>query len=242
MKPYWENDEFGLSIYCGDCAEIIPKLNKKFNAIVTDPPYGVELINRVTKHTKRTATSVYDDDIDFVKQEIIPRVNLSLTYADCGIITPGIRALFYYPKPDDVGCVFFPNGAGLSKWGFGCFNPILFYGKDPYLSGGLGSRPNSVSATHWLSDDVDHPCPKPLKWMMWMVERATLVGQSVLDPFLGSGTLLSACYHTGRSGVGIEISEHYCNVAVDRIEKEMSQGRLFDPSETNNNKQGKLDI
>jgi DNA modification methylase len=57
-------------------------------------------------------------------------------------------------------------------------------------------------------------------------------GDTVLDPFLGSGTTLVACYRLGSSGVGIEISEQYCELAARRLEREIAQGRLFEPAET----------
>ncbi len=66
-----------------------------------------------------------------------------------------------------------------------------------------------------------------------MVERiiSGVQAEVVLDPFLGSGTTLVVCYRLGRAGVGIEISEEYCQLAAERLEKEIAQGRLFEPTE-----------
>ena len=112
---------------------------------------------------------------------------------------------------------FVPAGAGRTVWGFETFHPILFYGADPYLASGLGSRPNGIAVNHWFSDKVDHPCPKPVAWMKWMVERTTLPGQSLIDPFMGTGTTLYAAKILGRKAIGIEIEEKYCEIAATRL-------------------------
>ena len=213
-------------LYLGDCRDILPTLGK-VDAVITDPPYGVDLVARVTKHSNRVASVQYTDDAEYVRSEIVPRLVMALDAAPCAAVTPGIRNLFAYPEPAEIGCVYFPTGAGRSRWGFGCFNPILYYGKDPYLARGLGSRPNGTSATHWLADDIDHPCPKPLRWMKWMVERTSLDGATILDPFMGSGTTGMACMNLGRKFIGIEIEPKYFDIACRRIEDAQRQGDMF---------------
>jgi site-specific DNA-methyltransferase (adenine-specific) len=223
VKPYYEHA--GITIYHGDCREWLQSVPAclRFDAMVTDPPYGVDLEARVTKHTTRVASQIYVDDADYVRNESVSRLKEFLKRVDCAIVTPGTRNIFAYPEPQELGCVFFPNGAGMSRWGFGTFNPLLMYGKDPFLANGLGSRPNGVAATNWNSDEVDHPCPKPVPWMKWMVNRATLPGQSLVDPFCGSGTTLQAAKDLGRRAIGIEIEERYCEIAAKRLSQEVFQ-------------------
>jgi site-specific DNA-methyltransferase (adenine-specific) len=66
-----------------------------------------------------------------------------------------------------------------------------------------------------------HPCPKPIGQWKWLVNRATVVGDSILDPFMGSGTTLRAAKDLGRKAIGIEIEERYCEIAANRLRQEV---------------------
>ena len=62
-----------------------------------------------------------------------------------------------------------------------------------------------------------HPCPKPISWAKWLIERACPKDGLVLDPFLGSGTTVVACKELGRKYIGIEINPEYCKIAERRL-------------------------
>lgn len=68
----------------------------------------------------------------------------------------------------------------------------------------------------------DHPCPKPEGLMVELVSQFTDAGETILDPFAGSGTTLLAAKRLGRRAIGIEVSEQYCEVAAKRL----AQGAL----------------
>jgi DNA modification methylase len=63
-----------------------------------------------------------------------------------------------------------------------------------------------------------HPTMKPLELVEQAIHNSSSTGDSVLDPFLGSGTTIIACERTGRVGYGVEIDPHYASVAVVRWE------------------------
>jgi site-specific DNA-methyltransferase (adenine-specific) len=94
---------------------------------------------------------------------------------------------------------------------------VFYYGKDPFLQDRRGSRPNGFWDTPTVGEVEGHPCPKPLKWMRWAVERASRPGETILDPFMGSGTTLVAARERGRRVVGVELEERYCEIAVRRL-------------------------
>jgi site-specific DNA-methyltransferase (adenine-specific) len=80
------------------------------------------------------------------------------------------------------------------------------------------------------ADRPDHPCPKPLRLMQSLVSDYSDVGETILDPFMGSGTTGVACAKLGRSFIGIEMEEKYFEIACQRIRDALSQTDMFVPA------------
>jgi DNA modification methylase len=210
----WEQAVIGdCTLYCGDAREVLPML-AQVDAVVTDPPYGVALTGKRTRTTFRPGTYAHEDTPAYIEMVVVPLIEQCRKMAGCVAVMPGIRNLWLYPASEDIGCFFSAAGTGMSRWGFTCMQPILFYGKDPYLRKGLGSRPNACGQTYPNdANGHDHPCAKPLPMMQWLVNRASLEGETVLDPFMGSGTTGVACVQLRRSFIGIEIERRYFDLA-----------------------------
>jgi DNA modification methylase len=223
VKPYYEDD--AVTIYHGDCRDILPEMlwdEPPFSAIVTDPPYGVDLKGKATKHTAADGIGYRSsaDSPEYITDVVVPIVSCLISTSVPMVMTPGIRSMFRYPEPRSVGAIFYPSGAGSGPWGFICSQPIFYYGADPYLAASMGSRPDSFSSTE-AAEKNGHPCPKPIRTMEWLVRRASLPGAVVLDPFMGSGTTLRAAKNLGRKAIGIEIDERYCEIATRRMGQEV---------------------
>lgn len=221
----------GVTLYCGDCREILPTLGK-VDAVVTDPPYGVGFSGKVTKHTNNSGGESYLDSEENFREAVLPAIALALTKADRAAIFTGVRRLTEYPQPRDIGGIICPNGGGRSPWGFGCYNPVALYGPSPYLQAGLGSRPTATVIYHpgmhvTGEDQTGHPCPKPIAFMLWLVEMATLRAHAILDPFMGSGTTGVAAVKLGRKFIGIEIEPKYFDIACKRIQAAIDAPDLF---------------
>lgn len=216
------------TLYLGDCLEILPTLGK-VDAVVTDPPYGVDFQGKVTKHTdSRGERPVYADDETSWAQTVPLAIEMALARADRGLIFPGTRRLQQYPSARDIGGICAPNGGGRSSWGFGCYHPALFYGSSPHV----GARPTMTVIYHpgmhvTGENTIDHPCPKPIAFMEWAVNRASLPEHTILDPFMGSGTTGVACAKLGRRFIGIEIEPRYFDIACKRVEQAYSQPDMF---------------
>jgi site-specific DNA-methyltransferase (adenine-specific) len=218
------------TLYLADCRDILPTLSG-VDAVVTDPPYGVEFAGSATKHSKRDGNSYasFEDTPENVACICVPAVRLAVSLSRSAAVTPGQRCAHLYDTPVDQGAIFYPSGANIGPWGFICSQPIFYYGKDPFLEKGLGSRPNGFSTTE-SAEKNGHPCPKPIGQMKWLVNRVSFEGETVMDPFMGSGTTGVACVKLGRKFIGVEIEEKYFSIACRRIEEAYRQGDLFVPA------------
>jgi site-specific DNA-methyltransferase (adenine-specific) len=207
MKPYYQDS--AITIYHGDCREILPQL-RRVDVVLTDPPYAIG--EGYDSHGDTTG------NLDVLIRDVMPHLfRLSERIA----ITPGVANVHRYPKPKWILCWTTPAGAGSGPWGFCCWQPVLVYGKDPYLTGGLGRRPDLINHTE-TSPLNGHPCAKPLKlWTKLMQRISPLANESFLDPFVGSGTTLRAAKDLGRKAIGIEIEEKYCEIAARRMAQEV---------------------
>lgn len=227
MTPTWTSGDGRVTLYCGDCLEILPTLGK-VDAVVTDPPYGVSGISN-TKAAKRKAGKKNDYRSTRDSKEIGPLgFVLALGHSDGrGIVTPGNRVVTAYPEPNSFGCFFQPASVGLQPWGRADSQPILYYGRCPRGGKELPSQTCSWQVTEPPSTD-EVPCAKPMRAWSRIVIAASLENHLILDPFMGSGTTGVACVRTGRRFIGIEIDPGYFEIARKRIAAELAQTTIFD--------------
>lgn len=222
----------------GDCREVMASFPPCFrvDAVVTDPPYGIGLTKKTSDYRDSKffdagesikASVLYQDEAAHVASLLREAIPSALNLAERAAIFPGPAMLWNYPPPASLGSVFTMAGAGRTAWGFQCSHPVLFYGKDPFLQDGKGGRPNSLKDDQPNPEKIDHPCPKPIAWMLWAINRATRINETILDPFMGSGTTGVACVNLGRKFIGIEIEPKYFDIACKRIETAYKQPRLF---------------
>jgi site-specific DNA-methyltransferase (adenine-specific) len=218
MEPYYSHA--GITIYNADCRLILPTL-PKCDLLLTDPPYGLGKLSGTTSiERNRNDYASYDDTEENILAIIIPAIRAALDVCGGrGMITCGVRCMFFYPRPVSVGGFYQPAAVGMSHWGFASFNPILFYGKDPRA--GKGQTSGVMTTLTERSSDDRHPCAKPYGAMTWMVNKGSLEGETILDPFTGIGTTLVAAKNLGRKAIGIEIEEKYCEIAAKRLSQEV---------------------
>jgi site-specific DNA-methyltransferase (adenine-specific) len=223
VKPYYEAD--GVVIYHGDCRELLTAVTA--DAFATDPPYGVNLgthggaLDGRTDHVlvKRGYDSYADTPENFAVT-VVPAITSLVRSVGRGIVFAAGHMLWALPPAAAVGGVYLPAAVGRTAWGYNSFAHAALYGKAPDLH--LGAKPIGIRSTE-TADDNGHPCPKPESWMRWAVTLVSRADETVIDPFMGSGTTLVAAKNLGPRAIGIEIEERYCEIAAKRL----SQRVLF---------------
>lgn len=201
---------------CADSRDVLETI-EHVHATVTDPPYGVRLGEKGPTRMGKTMYEGFEDTPEYIRDVCATVVRMSIAISDAVIMTPGTN-VWAYPPAAATGCIYNPAGGGLCSWGFITSQPLLYYGKDPHFP----KKPQSVQWNE-TSKKNGHPCPKPERLMMWMVDRVSLPGQTVLDPFLGSGRTGVACVRMGRKFIGIELVPKYFDIACAEIERAVSE-------------------
>jgi DNA modification methylase len=200
MTPYYQDES--VTIYHGDAAELLWHIET--DIVVTDPPYGI-------------GKAEWDDRLP------IETLELAAFRSQAMAVMPGVWNIG--TMPDRLGpqryrwtlSAYLTNGMTRGAVGFGNWIPCLLYGREgAALYRQDGDARAFVVGTE---DKPNHPSPKPLRVMTWIIDR--MPPGPVLDPFLGSGTTLMAAKALGRKGIGIEIDEAHCEEAANRCRQEV---------------------
>jgi site-specific DNA-methyltransferase (adenine-specific)/modification methylase len=210
------------TLYLGDCRDILPSL-PKVDAVVTDPPYGIGENSRKNKSRgtssprwKRAFPTDYGN-FDWDQKTIdLQTIEKILALSRCQIIFGGN----YYALP--------PSSCWLvwDKLNSGDF-------ADCELA--WTNLDKAVRRIQWTWNGFQrkggearfHPTQKPTGVMKWCIEHLPDDVETILDPFMGSGTTGVAAIKLGRKFIGIEIEERYFTIACRRIEEATRQPDMF---------------
>lgn len=212
-KPYYDQD--GITIYHGDCIDILPHLSRADLAL-TDPPYGIayqsnSAVGRKTKPITNDGTRL---SLALYRQ-VFPRLKadhvLWYTRWDAWPDVWAIMGQYFHLR----GLLVWDKGTlgmgDLNHWGLS-YELIASAGNAKIVNGRDGSilRFNGVPSANRL-----HPTEKPVAMMEYLITKTA--AQSVVDPFCGSGCVLVAAKSAGAKAVGIEVDEKYCEIAAKRL-------------------------
>jgi site-specific DNA-methyltransferase (adenine-specific) len=224
VKPYYQDSY--ATIYHGDCREILPGL-PKVDLVLTDPPFDEK-----THAGARTgaADKLLVDFDSITSSELQGYFSLTrrvcdkwqVAFVDWRHVLPLEQA----PRGDleliRFGVWVKPNGMPqysgdrpATGW-----EAIVFlhpHGKKKWNGGGR----HSVFVHNFEQIDRFHPTQKPLHLLSDLVGLFSNMNDTVLDPFMGSGTTLRAAKDLQRKAIGIEIEERYCEIAAKRLAQEV---------------------
>jgi site-specific DNA-methyltransferase (adenine-specific) len=218
MKPYYHTED--LSIFHGDCRTVLPTLEaRSIDLVVTDPPY---LVNFTGRWDNKHEAVAGDDDPSWV---------LAVFSELWRVTKPDSFAVTFYGWPHaevfvrafkDVGFRLLSHLVFVKKlWGLGRFTRgqhevayLLGKGQPPLPARGISD------VIDWEREpDAAHPNQKPVASLVPLVLTYAEKGQTVLDPFVGSGTTLLAARQCGNPAIGIEIGQSYCELAARRLQQ-----------------------
>jgi DNA modification methylase len=215
----------GVTLYLGDCREILPTLGK-VDAVITDPPYGNKHSGDSSRfsggQTRRGKGSTHGEIVGD-GQPFDPRPYMV-----------GDHQIFF-------GANYFPQhlqpGSFLvwSKRRAEAYGSFLGDGEVAWCSRGRGVYmmqhifAGSSAAMEWSADAYAtsaHPFQKPIEVMSWCIEKLP-DSRVILDPFMGSGTTGVAAIKAGRQFTGIEIDRRYFDIACKRIQAALDAPDMF---------------
>ena len=220
----------GSALYLGDCAAIMLGLARKsVSAVITDPPYGIGYASSWTTRLNgesRTARASFGKDefsdawVDwaadlcvphapwyvFTRWDMCAQLKESLEKAALHVV----QRLVWDKKHWKMGDLRY-YGSQLEDILF-CRKgtPTMQYQK---RTGNLFS----YSSSYMPEGQYDHPTQKPEALLRRFIVDSTRPGDTVLDPYMGSGSTGVACAQTGRSFIGIEIDPYFFEIAEKRI-------------------------
>ena len=204
LKDYLFYQDDWATIYCGDCRDILPML-EPVDLVLTDPPYGIGWDTDYTRftHGGNIKASVLNDNLPFDPSPFLSFESVILWGAN-----------HYSDKlPDGTWLIWDKrNGDGTA---------FLSDGEIAWWNKGHGVYLKSLSAQfHRATSGGLHPTQKPVPLMEWCIKKNDKA-QTILDPFMGSGTTLVAAKNLNRKSIGIEIEEKYCEIARKRLRQEV---------------------
>jgi DNA modification methylase len=246
MKPYYDRD--GITIYHGDCREVLPTLGP-VDHVITDPPYEAEAHTKGRRVGRANGATELQDKWAWKG----PHGTLRYQHLDFPALDEELRQFVAcsFARLTKRWCLVFSQAEGAHIWeselrlaGLSRRRWCVWTKPDgqPQFSGdrpGVGYE--TIVATHaagrstWNGGGrigvfvhpktnqggTGHMTEKPLPLMRELVSLFTDPGETILDPFMGSGTTLRAAKDLGRRAVGIELEEKWCEVAAKRLSQEV---------------------
>lgn len=236
MQPYYQ-DEW-VTLYHGDCRDVLPGLCHDPLIVVTDPPWElntsqIEIRGSGVAPSKQKSLTLKRGAVGLPDMEVIRALETVATHdllvfagykelgAICGTVT--LRGVFGWHKPNGAPAAFYPAKLDLSfiVWGG---KKSLLYGFQHWPSM-VFSHPFPQAgcfAVERYCDDTGkavHPCQGPLSLYKELL-RPFPADVTVLDAYCGTGTTLRAAKDCGRRSIGIEINEAYCEIIATRMAQE----------------------
>jgi len=226
MTAYYEHA--GIVIYHGDCLDVLSRLEPEtFDAIVTDPPYGIDYQSAWRTDKAEWKPKIRNDKAPFIwwlyhGWRVVREGGCVLCF--CRWDTQDVFKVALdaagFTTRSQVIWDRIDHGMGDLKGAYAPQHDVIWFATKGAFDF-HGARPKSIVRAARLSGEaLQHPNEKPVSLMVTLVRDVADAGDVVLDPMMGSGTTLVAAKAIGRRAVGIEADERYCELAAKRLSQE----------------------
>lgn len=203
----------GVEIWLGDCRDVLPLVGR-VDAVVTDPPYGINKDGQA-KTTGGHGGRKAHEFMGWDKERPDPSLfDLLCSNSDYQIIWGGNYFADLLPAGEKR--LVWDKGQRIRQ-----SDCELAYTN---LRGAL--RIFELNRVALLIDGAEHPTQKPVEIMTWCLQQLPKDAETILDPFMGSGTTGVACVNLGRSFIGVERELKYFDIAHRRISKALAEPRF----------------
>jgi DNA modification methylase len=210
MKPYYQDK--WVTIYHGDCRDILPQLDVKVDLVLTDPPYGINRANSGHKVIARLG-GIIGDDKPFIPSPLleIGRNHILWGANNYANLLPNSRTWFMWLKHDH------------SLFGKRSTSPFELAWTDLDMSCKAFRFiwDGSIKQGIYNMKEHRHPTEKPTELMAWCLSFGDWL--IIIDPYMGIGGTLLAAKKLNRYSIGIEIVEKYCEIAARRCSQEVME-------------------
>lgn len=228
MRPYYQSDT--VTLYLGDCIDVA----NPCDLIVTDPPYGQEFVSN--RAGGQWGMLLGDDDTDGIEKRLAVALKTLRRGRHVYIFSGrldlsklplcGVTELIWDKAIIGMGDLSSPWGPQHEKVVFATYE--ISRANREKGTGNLSARLRKGSILRSLRPHSgrvkNHPTEKPVDILRQLIESSSVMGETVYDPFVGSGSTLVAAIMEGRKAVGCEIDERYCETAARRVEAALKIG------------------
>ena len=204
------------TLYQGDCRKLLPMIGK-VDAVVTDPPYGIK--ESAGKNRSRSKLAVAKD-YGFASWDDATADEAVAMAIECARWSVIFGGNYYHLPPTSCWLIWDKLNTGdFADCEMAWTNLPKAVRRIQFMWNGMLRRERHI--------ERQHPTQKPIDVMKWCIEHIPEPNQTILDPFMGSGTTGVACVKLGRKFIGIEIDTKYFDIACKRIEDACKQPDLF---------------
>lgn len=202
IRPYYQ--ESGITIYHGDCREILPHISRA-DLMITDPPYSKEYLWTYSTLAQEAA-------------RLLPIGGWCFAHSGTEYINENLSHMNKYLDWFWMFILLRPS-QHQRMWGkklMSGYKSVLVY-----TNGKPQKNPWMYTVHTSVGDKSFHVWGQVKGFALKMIEMLTLTEEIVIDPFMGGGPTLRAAKDLGRQAIGIEIEEKYCEITAERLRQEV---------------------